>query len=189
MPVRSPSHADVTSFPQARICRTRPSRVPPKCSTPRVEPTRAVSRPKHMRRSRLAALALLVPVSLAGCSSQPQAASDEKAPVVDRHVSSDVPSVVGLPGSRAVGRLRSAGYENIAVKGRWSHKPQGTILAQSAGFAATQGRDAVIHLVASRGTRDSAHGLIDLPGVATCELSPLPAEAACAGGPVILWAP
>jgi hypothetical protein len=97
-----------------------------------------------------------------------------------------MPAVVGLPGSEALARLRAIGYEHIAVFGRWSNRDKGVILALQSGLAPTQGHDGVAQLVASMGPRDRAHGPIFFPGVATCDLGPLPSGAVCAGGPVLL---
>jgi hypothetical protein len=170
MPLSALGSADV-SAPRVERCDTRRM----------VEPIGPLRRRNRVT-ARLIASVVLVSAALAGCSSH--ASQPGPAPAVALG-SGSAPAVVGLPGNQAVGRLRAAGYETIAVKGRWSGQRVGVILAQHS--SAPGDPDAVVHLVASKGGRRT--GRIYFPGVATCELSPMPSGAACAGGPVLLSRP
>src|SRR5689334_8718106 len=89
-----------------------------------VEPASALHRRSSMA-AKMTACALLTAAILAGCSSQ--SSKPDASPALGP---GPAPSVVGLVGAKAVDRLRSAGYETIAVRGRWSDKRVGTVLAQ-----------------------------------------------------------
>lgn len=96
-----------------------------------------------------------------------------------------VRNVTGQPARKAVAHLRDAGVRTFAFTGRWSSKPVGTVLAQHP-HAGIFRLDRVV-LVASMGPHQAGrHGMIFVPGVATCDLTRLPSEPACAGGPVVL---
>jgi hypothetical protein len=120
---------------------------------------------------------------LAGCSRhQPDPAAPRGLSGFGPGPVSAAPKVVGLAGVKAVDRLRAAGFQTIVVKGRWSDERVGLILAEhTIGSSAS---DATVRLVASMG--DHRGRRVYLPGVATCELAPMPDGAACAGGPVLL---
>lgn len=76
-----------------------------------------------------------------------------------------------------------AGYAVSHITGHWSREGVGAILAQCRDPGSPQ---AAVRLVASMGPREQAGAVVTLPGVATCDLGPNPAEEDCRGGPVIL---
>lgn len=126
-------------------------------------------------------LVWVIALWLAGCGTGPQGTTSGQ-PTCCPHT---VPDVTGQTGRAAVAHLRNAGVDTIAFRGRWSSRPVGTVLAQHP--HAGSFRLHKVTLAASMGRhRPGKHRMIFVPGVATCELTPLPSGSPCAGGPVVL---
>ena len=125
------------------------------------------------RRLRVA-LVTVAPLVLAGCGIGHQAPT--------------VPDVTGQTGRAAVEHLHDAGVHTVAFTGRWNPQPMGTVLTQRPQAGSSE--VAKVTLVASMGPRrTTTNTWITVPGIATCDLTPIPAGSMCVGGPVLLRPP
>lgn len=94
-------------------------------------------------------------------------------------------SVVGEQARDAVPQLHEAGFATVKIRGRWSSRPRGIVLAQHLGLA---GQTQTARLVTSMGPRQSAGTIVDVPGVGTCDLKTVDwSDPSCRGGPVVVW--